>query len=203
MNIVIVDDHLLFADALALTLAARIPGCKVTQYGAPQQLLAAGDALASAELLIVDVAMPELDGLSLLRILGSALKRLRVILCSGALDAATVEKAQYLDIDGFVDKGEAVETFVAAVSGVIAGQPFFSDSYRLLAEQAAPLPLKLSRQQAAILALLQQGQSNKEIARSLDISLNTVKTHMRLLFDKLDVPNRTACLEKARGLGLI
>ena len=65
------------------------------------------------------------------------------------------------------------------------------------------MPLKLSRQQAAILALLQQGQSNKEIARSLDISLNTVKTHMRLLFDKLDVPNRTACLEKARGLGLI
>lgn len=203
VNILIVDDHLLFADALALTLAARLPGCRVQQYSEPQQLLADEAALASADLLIVDAAMPELDGLSLLRILGRSLRGRRVILCSGALDAAMVEKAQCLDIDGFVDKGEPVERFVAAVAAVMDGNGFYSDSYQLLAGAAAPPVVKLSRQQAAILALLQQGQSNKEMARSLAVSLNTVKTHMRLLFDKLDVPNRTACLEKARRLGLV
>ncbi len=106
-------------------------------------------------------------------------------------------------MDGFVDKSEAAAELVTAVTKVMAGEGYFSESYRLLASQTAAPSIKLSRQQGAILALLQQGQSNKEIARSLSVSLNTVKTHLRLLFDKLDVPNRTACLEKARSLKLL
>lgn len=203
MKVLIVDDHLMFAEALALTLQAKLPGCEVGQYGCAQALLGDEAALAAADLLIVDVAMPDLDGLSLLRILASSRHTLRVLLCSGAIDEDVVEKSQRLSVDGFVDKSEAAAELVTAVTKVMAGEGYFSESYRLLASQTAPPSIKLSRQQGAILALLQQGQSNKEIARSLSVSLNTVKTHLRLLFDKLDVPNRTACLEKARSLRLL
>ena len=65
------------------------------------------------------------------------------------------------------------------------------------------MPLTLTRQQLAILAMLQEGHGNKEIARQLFVSINTVKTHLRLLYEKLEVANRTACIEKARKLNLI
>ena len=51
--------------------------------------------------------------------------------------------------------------------------------------------------------MLQEGHGNKEIARQLFVSVNTIKTHLRLLYEKLDVPNRTACIEKARQIGLL
>ena len=72
-----------------------------------------------------------------------------------------------------------------------------------MAGSAPEEALTLTRQQLAILAMLQEGHGNKEIARQLFVSVNTIKTHLRLLYEKMDVANRTACIEKARQMGLL
>ena len=68
---------------------------------------------------------------------------------------------------------------------------------------AAVASLGLSPRECEILALLASGQSNKELARTLGISPNTVKTHVARVFEKLDVPNRVRAIEKARWLTII
>ena len=68
---------------------------------------------------------------------------------------------------------------------------------------AAVASLGLSPRECEILALLASGQSNKELARTLGISPNTVKTHVARVFEKLAVPNRVKAIEKARFLALI
>jgi DNA-binding CsgD family transcriptional regulator len=69
--------------------------------------------------------------------------------------------------------------------------------------EAAVASLGLSPRECEILALLASGQSNKELARTLAISPNTVKTHVSRVFEKLEVPNRVQAIEKARWLALI
>lgn len=68
---------------------------------------------------------------------------------------------------------------------------------------AALKSLGVSQREEEVLALLAEGQSNKEIARSLGVSPNTVKTHLSALYEKLDVSNRTEAAAKARALQLI
>ena len=69
--------------------------------------------------------------------------------------------------------------------------------------EAAIRSLGLTAREAEILALLASGQSNKEMARALGISPNTIKTHVARVYEKLDVPNRVLALDKARALALI
>lgn len=68
---------------------------------------------------------------------------------------------------------------------------------------AAARSLGLTARECEILALLASGQSNKELARTLGISPNTVKTHLARLYEKLEVDRRVQAIEKARGLALI
>ena len=68
---------------------------------------------------------------------------------------------------------------------------------------AAIRSLGLTARECEILALLASGQSNKEMARALGISPNTIKTHLARLFEKLEVPSRMRAVEKARSLALI
>ena len=63
--------------------------------------------------------------------------------------------------------------------------------------------LKVTDREYDVLTLLGEGQSNKEIARSLDISPNTVKTHIARLYEKLEVPRRAQAVQKAKELSLI
>jgi DNA-binding CsgD family transcriptional regulator len=74
---------------------------------------------------------------------------------------------------------------------------------QFIRNDAAVRSLGLSPRECEILALLASGQSNKQLARTLDISPNTVKTHLARLYEKLEAQNRVQAIEKARWLALI
>lgn len=153
--------------------------------------------------MILDQAMPQLDGLSLWHLIGGLMGNARVLVCSGSATEVTVRRALQLKVNGFVDKSESVDQILFAISEVMAGRSYFSESFHLMSGSTPEEALTLTRQQLAILVMIQEGHSNKEIARQLFVSLNTVKTHLRLLYEKLEVVNRTACIAKARNLGLL
>lgn len=203
MKILIVDDHPLFADALSITLKNAYAEAMITTCEQPKWLLDNRQFLPLYDLVILDQAMPHLDGLTLWSLIGRLVGGAKVLVCSGSATEATVRRAVQLKVNGFVDKSESVEQILFAIREIMAGRSYFSESFRLMAGAAPEEALTLTRQQLAILTMLQEGHGNKEIARQLFVSVNTIKTHLRLLYEKLDVPNRTACIEKARQIGLL
>lgn len=203
MKILIVDDHPLFADALSITLNNAYAEAMITTCEQPKWLLDNRQFLPLYDLVILDQTMPHLDGLTLWSLIGRLVGGAKVLVCSGSATEATVRRAVQLKVNGFVDKSESVEQILFAIREIMAGRSYFSESFRLMAGAAPEEALTLTRQQLAILTMLQEGHGNKEIARQLFVSVNTIKTHLRLLYEKLDVPNRTACIEKARQIGLL
>ena len=203
MKILIVDDHPLFADALSITLKNAYAEAMITTCEQPKWLLDNRQFLPLYDLVILDQTMPHLDGLTLWSLIGRLVGGAKVLVCSGSATEATVRRAVQLKVNGFVDKSESVEQILFAIREIMAGRSYFSASFRLMAGAAPEEALTLTRQQLAILTMLQEGHGNKEIARQLFVSVNTIKTHLRLLYEKLDVPNRTACIEKARQIGLL
>ncbi len=124
-----------------------------------------------------------------------------------ALAAAVLEWLEYR----YLIRSLGTELYIALLAtgfvalGIWAGRrltpaPAPADFVR---NEAAIRSLGLSPRECEILALLASGQSNKEMARTLGISPNTVKTHLARVFEKLEVQKRVAAIEKARWLALI
>ena len=134
---------------------------------------------------------------------------LRTILVYGLLLAALALGLQWLELQ-YVVRTHATETYVVLVAlaflglGIWAGARLFrrappSSQPNTVVQQT----LGISERELEVLKLLAAGQSNKEIARTLDVSPNTVKTHIAKLFEKLEVRRRTEAILRARELGMI
>jgi DNA-binding NarL/FixJ family response regulator len=135
---------------------------------------------------------------------------LRTILIYGLILAAAAVGLQWLEYQYLV-RSHATETYVALVAlaflglGVWAGarlfrrQPNAEFTPNTLVQQT----LKISERELEVLRRLAAGQSNKEIAQDLEVSPNTIKTHVANLFQKLEVSRRTEAILKGRELGMI
>jgi DNA-binding CsgD family transcriptional regulator len=124
-----------------------------------------------------------------------------------AVAAAALEWLEYR----YVTRRFSTEFYIAVIAaafaalGVWAGRKLTPAPASATFErnEAAIRSLGLSPRECEILALLASGQSNKELARTLGISPNTVKTHVARVYEKLDVDRRVQAIEKARWLALI
>jgi DNA-binding CsgD family transcriptional regulator len=135
---------------------------------------------------------------------------LRTILIYGVLLAAGAAALQWLEYR-FLVATHSTEIYVVLVAlaflglGVWAGARLFNRAPATTFEQntRALLTLKISGRELEVLELLAAGRSNKEIAVRLEVSPNTVKTHVAKLYDKLEVKRRTQAVLRARELGMI
>jgi len=134
----------------------------------------------------------------------------RTILVYGALLAAGAFALQWLEFQ-FVVRTHATETYLVLIALAFLGLGIWI-GVRLF-QRPPPGPftpntqvretLGVSDRELQVLELLAAGRSNKEIARELDVSPNTVKTHVAKLFEKLQAKRRTEAISRARGLGMI
>jgi DNA-binding NarL/FixJ family response regulator len=134
----------------------------------------------------------------------------RTILVYGTLLAAGAFGLRWLEFQ-FLVRSHAVETYAALIAvaflglGIWVGKRLFRSSppqsftHNLQARES----LKISEREFEVLTLLADGQSNKQIASRLDVSPNTIKTHVAKLFAKLEVARRTEAIARARELGMI
>ena len=135
---------------------------------------------------------------------------LRTILIYGALLAAGTFALEWLQFRLLV-RTHALETYVALVAAAFLGLGVWLGAKLFRRAPAAPFTpntlaqeaLKISGRELEVLRLLAAGQSNKEIARRLEVSPNTVKTHVTKLFAKLEARRRTEAILRARELGMI
>ena len=135
---------------------------------------------------------------------------LRTILVYGAILAAGTFVLEWLQFR-FLVRTHAVEAYVALVAAAFLGLGVWIGAKLFRRAPAGPFvpntraqaALGISSRELEVLALLAAGRSNKEIARRLDVSPNTVKTHVTKLFAKLEASRRTEAIQRARELGML
>ncbi|MEL7463858.1 MAG: response regulator transcription factor [Pseudomonadota bacterium] len=203
MRILIADDHELVRDTISAFLEREggFEVAKAEDYPAAVELM---KKRGPYDLVLLDYSMPGMDGLKTL----SAAKELNrdkpVALISGAADKTIAQEALAAGAAGFLPKSMAAKSLISAVKFMIMGEQYAPLDFMTAEDANAnhPLRSKLSEREFQVLEGLCKGQSNKEIARDLDLQEVTIKLHVKTLCRKLEAKNRTqaAMIAKEEGL---
>lgn len=195
-RILIVDDHPLFREALKQAVAGGLAGAEVALAGSLGQATAQLDGDGDCDLVLLDLRMPGVQGLSGLIYLRAQYPNLPVAIVTAADDPGLAGKAVGLGASGFIPKTSGIDTIVAAVKAVLAGDIWLPEGGAPAAtdkegEDIARRIATLTAQQIRVLMMLREGLLNKQIAYELDVSEATVKAHVSAILQKLHVASRT------------
>ena len=202
MNIYLIDDHQMFSEAMRTVISGLFPQVHINVFGDGRSALSHLKA-HTPDLIILDLEMAGLSGTDLLHILPQHGKDIPVLVCSGNLNSRSISRIRHAGARGYMSKSESLEELKSAITRVIAGD-YYPESFSTVGttENSESSSL-LSNRQRAILTLMKSGMSNSEMADTLYLSPNTIKTHIRLMYNTLDVTSRIECINKAETLGLL
>jgi len=198
MLIYLIDDHRMFAEAMKTVVSNLIPNCSIKIYTTAETALKS-ITKTTPDLILLDLELADLSGLMLLEILSQNGRNIPVLVCSGNLTETNKQRVVSSGAHGFLSKAQGIEDINEAINNILANKPYPADIYKY---KASDHPL-LSNRQRAILSLMESGMPNASIAETLFLSTNTIKTHIRLMYNTLNVNSRIECLNKARELGLL
>lgn len=201
-TVIIADDHPLFGVALRMGVQRVAPQATVVEVGSFAELRVAARRHPDASLVLLDLMMPDVEGLSALQFLHDELPALRVAIVSSAPAHAWARAAEALGAVAFIPKSTAPEQTQDILRVLLAGGTWWP---QLEAEDAATVGVqspfeRLSRQELRILLRIKDGKLNKQIADELRIAESTVKTHISALLRKLDLQSRTQAAVMAQRL---
>jgi DNA-binding NarL/FixJ family response regulator len=214
VRVLLVDDQALFREALATLLSVRGEVDVVGQAGDGREALEQAAAL-QPDVVLMDLHMPVLDGIAATRRLRVEQPGTRVLALTTFDDDEDVFAALRAGAVGYLLKDVSgdrlVEALLAAARGESVLQP--SVAARVVARVAAlpddgprrpqPLVVPLSDRELAVLGLLAEGGSNREIAAALFLAEGTVKNHVTNVLAKLGARDRTQAALRGRELGII
>ena len=218
LKILIADDHALLRQGLRQLLGDENPDYEFVEVDG---FNAASDALAAdqADLLLIDLGMPDMCGAESLRKLRAAHPETKIAVLTGSDDRATILHCLGAGVHGYIVKSSPVAEILRAISTIMAGGVYVAPSLAEVGSvqslplspttdpgaasdlPAADIPRFTSRQRE-VLRLLAQGRSTKEIARTLDLGPGTVKIHLGAIFRALNAHNRTEAVVLASRLNL-
>jgi DNA-binding NarL/FixJ family response regulator len=205
MRVLIADDHPMVRDALARTVRELDVHADVREMGDLRTLMEVARE-TPADLALVDLNMPGMDGLAGLRRLREAEPTLPVVVASGQEDVATIRAVLAAGAMGFIPKSERPEVLLGALRLVRAGgvyvPPRLLDAVHAAPPSSAAKAGALTPRQLDVLRCLLRGEPNKLIARELGLTEGTVKIHIAAILRVLEARNRTEAVVRARELGL-
>jgi DNA-binding NarL/FixJ family response regulator len=204
-RLLIVDDHPVFRDGLAGLLATLDEVEIVGSVGTANEAVEAVQ-LSAPDVVLMDLNLPGSSGVEATRQVLDLAPSTAVLVITMVDDDDSVIAALRAGARGYVLKGASAEEISAAIRTVAAGGAVFGAAIatRLAAQPTPPRSgapdHALTPREGEILALLSNGMSNKQIARSLDVSLKTVQNHVSRILDKLQAADRTQAALRARGM---
>ena len=214
IRVFIVDDHTLIRDGLRALLQADPAFAVVGEAGNGQKLLDQLPTVA-ADVVLLDLNMPVLDGLATTHRLAAEYPDLRILLLSMMTHERTIGEALAAGAHGYVLKNADKYEVVAALRGVAAGKRFLCSEIglgllkKLLQQEARnPAPgtapgVPLTHREREILQLVASGLTNQQIAEQLFTSKRTVESHRQNLLEKTGASNTAALVKYAMEYGLL
>jgi DNA-binding NarL/FixJ family response regulator len=215
MKILLVDDHALFREGVALLLERLEPGIETVGVGDCEAAFRVLNEVGGVDLALMDLGLPGVSGLNGIAMLRERNPEIPVVALSSSDDRETVLRALDNGAMGFIPKASTSEVMMAALKLVFAKGVYLPLSV-LLADSAGtdrtvgtensrritPTQLGLTRRQSEVLHLILQGKPAKSICRELGISGSSVKAHTSAVLRALNVTTRTQAVIAAGKIGL-
>lgn len=189
-RILLIDDHRIMRDGIKLILRNHPAFEVVGEVGDGMSALEAAEKV-KPELAVVDLGLPRLGGLELIRCLRDRFPAVKLLILSGEAEEYQVREAVRLGVSSYLLKVNAGAELVQALQAVACGNAYFSpevavmlaQGYRKVLAETSASPL--SDRERQILTLVAEGRNTKEIAHALTISAKTVEAHRKHIMDKL------------------
>lgn len=202
IRVLLVDDHPLVREGIAARLGSE-SGIEVVGEAGDAETALERVAALRPTIVLTDIGMKGVGGIELTRRLLTQDPALRVLVLSMYDSADYAQQALAAGACGYVLKDSPSAELVAALRSVAGGGTFLSPAMAQRLFRPSTPRAQLSEREAQILALLAQGQSSKQIARTLDIGVRTVETHRQAIRRKLDLAGQAELIryavEHARG----
>jgi DNA-binding NarL/FixJ family response regulator len=207
-RVFIADDHPLFRCGLRLSLNQKE---NIEVVGEAENGISAVEKVLSnhPDIALIDVDMPGLSGIGAIRMLRNAIPKLKILVLSAYDEDHYVRDSMSAGADGYVLKNIDVEKLIEIIEGFCKGEPVVSPYLLNLTVNYTPpgkihsLNSPLTAREKEVLTYLVEGSVNKEIAKKLFVSCETVKSHIKHIFRKLQVTNRVEAVRTVREQRLL
>ena len=224
MKILLIDDHVLFRDGLAILLTRLGPEVAVVEAGTCEEALRLIDCTRNIDMVLIDLNMPGMSGMDGILVLRDRHPEIPVVVVSSDDDMATVLRTIDQGAMGFIPKSSSSEVMIGALKLILAKGIYLPPSVFLSHRHgsstnppaSAPAPIAKSREagvalehlgltkrQIDVLYLILQGKPAKIICRDLSLSISSVKAHTSAVLRALNVTTRTQAVVAAGKLGLV
>lgn len=208
LKLLVVEDHALVREGMVRLLGQLDDEVTIVEAADGDAALAALDKEEDFDLVLMDLAMPNMDGFTALDIVRRRYPAIPVAVISAYDDLPTITRVINNGASGFIPKAYSGEAMLAALREILAGQifrPSGTSQAKLDSVQTRPsvsgtvkpTEIGLTDRQAQVLALMIRGLSNREIAKQLDLSEGTVKIHATAIFKSLGVSSRAEAMVAA------
>jgi DNA-binding NarL/FixJ family response regulator len=209
MRVLVADDHALFRDGLVSLLEAA--GYEIVAQVGDGELAVQRTLELRPELVLLDLSMPNLNGHEALRQLRHELPEAKLVILTVSDNEKDLAEAIRNGANGYLLKSLDSDEFLELLEGLERGEAAMTrrTTARLIAGLAQPRGgnseslIALTPREVELLSLVQEGLSNLAVAQRLSISENTVKYHLKNIFQKLGVQNRTEAVAQAYRAGLL
>lgn len=198
IRLLIVDDHAVVLEGLQamLSLDPKIETIRTASCLSEVEELCPS---FQPHVVLLDVRIPNMDGFGILQRILLAWPEIRVLMLSSSASAAEVKLARQYKAAGYLSKSTDRKTLLKAIFAVHAGETcFLATSVNDFAEIPA-----LSARELEVLRQLGRGLGNEELGRVLGVSAETVKSHLKAVFSKLDVSGRAEAVTRGYELGIL
>lgn len=208
MKILSLDDHPIFSQGLKESLLAHNTGFEVTSALNTKQALAYLQANIDFDLLILDLSMPDMDGISFIKSLTARNIHIPIVIMSAKEDLVTLSACFKLGVLGFLPKTWTISQLSTALikigNGEIIVPEHIANALAIMSKNSLEnTQSSLSERQLEILKMVQSGLTNAGISAVLYISEATVKSHLQRVFKILGAKNRMDSVRKAEYLKIL
>jgi DNA-binding NarL/FixJ family response regulator len=215
MKILHLEDHTLFAESFSALLTSLRSDFRIISTATTKDALKALSEHEDIDLIIIDLNVPGLHGLTFINGLNQRNLYIPFIILSASDDLKKIRLALRNGASGFIPKTNSAQQILAAIDQVMDGSVVISPELKKqlkILDEKEPVEsavseiaqrYQLSERHLDVLELIQKGCSNQEVAQVLNISVNTVKVHMRVLCEAFEAKNRNDCVSYAEKIGLL
>lgn len=198
LQLLIIDDHAVVREGLEAMLGAVSGFERIATAASTEEALPLCESLRP-HVVLLDLRMPGSDGFNALEIIHQRWPEIHVLILSASATVAEVQLARRNGAVGYLSKSADRATLMEAIRTVANGGLVFSRE--TVASRSSPVTL--SARELEVLRHLGRGLSNQQLGQALGISTETVKSHVKAIYHKLDASGRAEAISRAYDLGLL